>query len=429
MPADRRLSAARGRPDPAAPLFPAQSVVVGALIPAFLFSIGIGAMLPIIAPHAVQQGATLAVAGVIAAMLPMGQILADIPAGALASRIGDRRAMLLAGGTACLGLLAAALAPSLLSLALAILLVGAANAVFHLARHSYLTEITPPMHRARVLSTLGGVHRIGQFVGPFIGALVLQSGDLRLVFLLALVTAAAATVTVALSRPDPGGLRRRRTATAPGGEVAHGCRPSLRTVLREHRTMLLTLGVPVLLVGGIRGARQQVLPLWGEHLGLDPATISVIYGIAGGIDMLLFYPAGKIMDHFGRLWIGVPAMLVLAAAMAMIPLTSGSGQLTWAAVALGLGNGLGSGIMMTVASDVAPSSGRPQFLGVWRLLQDLGIAAGPLIIAAGAAVGSLAAGIWTAAALGPAAAAALQRWLPRWSVHANRTTRRRAGLR
>ncbi|MGQ7785897.1 MFS transporter [Nesterenkonia sp. K-15-9-6] len=418
----------RPSPDPAGSarlgaLFPLQAVVLGALVPAFIFSIGIGAMLPVIAPHAVQQGAPLAVAGVIAAMLPVGQILADIPAGALAARIGDRRAMLAAGGLAGLGLLAAAAAPTLVTLGLAVLLVGAANAVFHLARHSYLTEITPALHRARVLSTLGGVHRIGQFVGPFLGAVVLHAGDLRLVFVLAAGTAAAATVTVALARPDPSA----ETLDAPvAGDSRR--RPRLAAVLGQHRRLLLTLGAPVLLVGAIRGARQQVIPLWGEHIGLDPATISIIFGIAGGIDMLLFYPAGKIMDRFGRLWIGVPAMITLGVAMALVPLTHSTIQMVWVAVALGLGNGLGSGIMMTVASDVAPSQGRPQFLGAWRLLQDLGIAAGPLIVASGAVLGSLAAGIWVAAAMGPCAAGALQRWLPQWSVHANRTTRRRAGL-
>ena len=427
MPDHRHSEKRTGGPASRSPLFPFQTVVLGALIPAFIFSVGVGAMLPIIAPFAVQQGSSLAVAGVIAAMLPVGQIIADIPAGALASRIGDRRAMLIAGGTACLGFLGAALAPSLITLGLAILLVGAANAVFHLARHSYLTEITPAMHRARVLSTLGGVHRIGQFIGPFIGALVLQSGDLRLVFVLAAITAAAAGVTVTFSRPAPE-AERSGAPTSCAGTSQGPHRPRLRAVLRHHRSLLATLGIPVLLVGCIRGARQQVIPLWGEHLGLDPATISIIFGIAGGIDMLLFYPAGKIMDRFGRLWIGVPSMSLLGLSMALVPTTGDTLQLTLVAVLLGLSNGLGSGIMMTVASDVAPAQGRPQFLGVWRLMQDSGIAAGPLIVAAGAALGSLAMGIWVAALMGPASAAALQRWLPRWSVHANRATRRRAGL-
>lgn len=98
------------------------------------------------------------------------------------------------------------------------------------------------------------------------------------------------------------------------------------------------------------------------------------------------------------------------------------------AVLLGISNGLGSGVMMTIASDIAPPEDRPQFLGAWRLLQDLGIAAGPLTLAAGAALGTLAGGVWVAAAMGPLASAGLLRWLPRYSVHASRRTRRRAGL-
>lgn len=415
---------------PDQPIFPFRAVVLGALIPAFVFSVGLGAILPIIAPFAVEQGASLAAAGLIAAMLPLGQILADLPAGALASKLGDRMAMLLAGSLAALAFLGAALSPSLVTLGAAILLVGAANAVFHLARHSYLTTVTPASQRARVLSTLGGVHRIGQFVGPFAGALVTLGGDTRAVFLVAVATSAAATVTVLLAKPKP--LTSRRDvpgASRPPAESVPRVKPTLLSILIEHRRMFWTLGFVALLVGGIRGARQQVIPLWGEHIGLDPTTISLIFGLAGGIDMLLFYPAGKVMDRFGRLWLGVPAMLLLGAAMALIPLTATAAGLSLAGILLGFANGLGSGIMMTISSDVSPEAGRPQFLGIWRLLTDIGMGAGPLILSAGAAAGSLAAGVWAAASFGPLSSMGMQRWLPQYSDHANRTTRRRAGLR
>lgn len=409
---------------PAAPLFPKRDVVVGALIPAFIFSVGIGAILPIIAPFAVGQGATLAAAGVIAAMLPLGQILADLPAGALASKIGDRPAMILAGSLAALAFLGAAAAPSLITLGAAVLLVGAANAVFHLARHSYLTEITPPLKRARVLSTLGGVHRIGQFAGPFLGAGITHFWDMRAVFVLAVVTAAAASVTVWLARPRRSDRSQTESAQSPEAVT----RPRFWQVLSAHRRMLATMGAVGMLVGAARGARQQVIPLWGEFIGLDPTTISLLFGLAGGIDMLLFYPAGKVMDKFGRLWLGVPAMVLLGAAMATFPLTSSTAGLASVAMLLGFANGLGSGIMMTISSDISPSHGRPQFLGAWRLLTDIGLGAGPLILSAGAALGSLAAGVWVAAAMGPLAAAGMQRWLPRYSDHANQSTRRAAGL-
>ena len=405
-------------------MFPRRDVVLGALIPAFIFSVGIGAMLPIIAPFAVGQGATLAVAGVIAAMLPVGQVLADLPAGVLAAKIGDRPAMVLAGSLAALAFLGAALAPSLITLGAAVLLVGAANAVFHLARHSYLTEITPPLKRARVLSTLGGVHRIGQFAGPFLGAGATHIWDMRAVFILALVTAASATVTVWLARPK----RKARSQTDPQDKPEKSVKPQFWQVVSAHRRMLATMGAVGMLVGTARGARQQVIPLWGEYIGLDPTTISLLFGLAGGIDMLLFYPAGKVMDKFGRLWLGVPAMVLLGAAMATFPLTSTTAGLAIVAMLLGFANGLGSGIMMTISSDIAPSHGRPQFLGAWRLLTDIGIGTGPLILSAGAALGSLAVGVWVAAAMGPLAAAGMQRWLPRYSDHANRSTRRAAGL-
>ncbi|WP_022872586.1 MFS transporter [Nesterenkonia alba] len=405
------------------PTFPFRDVVLGALVPAFIFSTGIGALLPIIAPYSVERGATLAAAGVVAAMLPLGQILADLPAGQLAAKIGDRPAMVVAGSVAALGFFAAALAPSVITLAAAVLLVGASNAVFHLARHSYLTDVTPAFHRATVLSTLGGVHRIGQFIGPFLGAGIIFLFDMRAVFLLAVVTALAATVTVWLARPT--GTTEEAPRASATQQIAT---PRFWSVLKEHRRMLATLGTVGMFVGAIRGARQQVIPLWGEYIELDPTTISLLFGLAGGIDMLLFYPAGKVMDRLGRLWVGVPAMTMLGIAMALFPLTSTAAGLAVVAMLLGFANGWGSGIMMTISSDVSPPEARPQFLGAWRLLTDIGLGSGPLILSAGAALGSLAAGVWAASTLGPLAAAGMQRWLPRYSDHANRSTRRRAGL-
>lgn len=143
--------------------------------------------------------------------------------------------------------------------------------------------------------------------------------------------------------------------------------------------------------------------------------------------MLLFYPAGKVMDQRGRLWVGLPAMIVMTAAMVALPFAHTLTPVTVVAVALGVGNGMSSGLLMTLGSDVAPGDRRATFLGVWRLFQDSGDAAGPLVLSAGAALGSLAVGIWVMAAVGGCSAGSLWRWVPRWSVHANRTTRRRAG--
>jgi MFS family permease len=403
------------------PVVELREVARGVYVPALVFEIGVGAIMPIIPLSAVDLGANLAVAGLLVALLGVGQIAGDVPAGVLAARIGDRHAMLVAAALSVLALAGCALAPNLWVLGVGVLAVGATNAVYTLARQSYLTEVIPVLKRARALSTLGGVQRIGAFIGPFLGAGVVHLFHLSAVYWLAVATSLLAGLVV-LAVPDVAGADavRRRDAAAS---------VPMRTVLRGNAQVFATLGFAVLAVGAVRASRQVVLPLWSAHLGFSPATTSIVFGISGAVDMALFYPAGKAMDRRGRLWVAIPSMVILGCAILALPLMTTLVGVTLAAMVMGLGNGIGSGILMTLGADVAPVAVRPQFLGIWRLFSDAGVAAGPLVVAAGAALGSLGLGIAAMGAVGLLAAGGLARWVPRWSDHANATTRRRAAER
>ena len=391
---------------PGSPAFSMRLVVVGVLVPALLLGVAVGIALPLIPLSATRLGGDLATAGLVAALLPIGKIVSDLPAGALAERIGDRRAMILAAVLALAGFLGIVLAPVLWVLAVGVLVLGIAVGVFQLARHAYVAAVAPPQVRGRVLSTLGAMHRIGYFVGPFLGALVILGSSPAPAYWVGTGFVVATLVVLVVVRP----AADERTATAPAGPP-----PSLRSVIVRHRRLFATLGFATVLVGAVRGARQTALPLWGAYLGLDPETISLVFGVSGALDLLLFYPAGKIMDRFGRLWVAVPSMLTMGVGMCLLPMTDSVLTLSVVAGLLGLGNGLGSGIIMTLGADVAPAEGRSSFLGVWRLCQDTGEAGGPLIVAAGAALGSLALGVYAAASFGLLSSAALMRWVPRYS--------------
>lgn len=402
-------------------MFPFRAVVLGAMAPTFLLEVGVGAALPVIVTRATDLGATLGMASFLAALVPVGQILSDFPAGALAARVGDRRAMILAGAVAVVGFVAGLAAGSVLLLGASALLLGSAQSVFAIARHAYLTHTTAPQRRARVLSTLAGVFRAGLFVGPFVGAAVLMSASNRWAFAIGVVTSLMAVIVLlAIGDSDadrPASGRRRARAG-----------PSFGDVLRRNRAVLTRLGAVALTIAAVRGARQTVLPIWGEHIGLDGATTSLVFGVAAAMDMLLFYPSGQVMDRFGRLWVGVPGMAIMGVALALVPATSTAVELGVVGLVLGLGNGLTSGILMTIGSDAAPQEGQAQFLAAWRLQGDLGSAASPLILAAGPPLGSLAVAVWVTAGAAALAIGAQVRWLPRYSQHANRSTRRAAGL-
>lgn len=398
-PAEPARDHGAGRPRPVT----LRSIAPAAFLPPGLYSISAGAITPVIPLTATELGSSTALAAVIVALLGLGQLLADAPAGALTARFGERSVMIGAGMLCTTALLTAMVARSLIAFAIAIFVVGMGTAVWMLARLTFVADLVPFHLRARAMSTLGGVQRIGLFLGPFLGAGALHLFGARAAYGVGATAAIVATVVLAAVTD-----RTDRTGAATGAPQA-----TYRQLLRSQRRVFMTVGLGVLLVSVVRASRQVVLPLWGEHLALAPATISLIYGASGAVDMLLFYPAGRLMDHHGRAVVAVASMLGLAAAHLLLPLSGTVTTFALVALLAGLGNGMGAGIVMTIAADLAPPGQRPVFFGIWRVISDTGTGSGPFIIAGITAVASLGVGVLAMGGFAILAAAAMGHWIPR----------------
>lgn len=389
--------------------FSLRSIAVAAFGPTLLFGIGTGTVMPVVALSARDLGASVAVAALIVTLIGLGSWFFNLPASLVTLKFGERWSIMGAAAAAGLALVAAALAPQLPDgiwlLAAAMLVVGMSSSVFGLARQKYLTEAVPLNYRARALSTLGGVNRIGVFIGPFAGAAVIQFAGLSGAYwvgVVAMVGAALLSVTL----PD-----LEVPAPKPGADV--GPQPTLRSVAVSHAGVFLSLGVGILLLSALRSSRQVVIPLWADHLGMDATQASLIYGISGAIDMLVFYPAGKLMDRRGRQWVAIPSTAIMGTALLLIPLTGGFTGLLLAGMLIGFGNGISSGLVMTLGADFSPDRGRGQFLGLWRFMADAGSTGGPLLLSGVTALATLGAGVSATGVLGFAAAAVFAVVIPR----------------
>lgn len=396
-----------------------RTVALAALLPTLLFSIGEGAIIPIIPAVAGDLGATIALAGLISALLLVGNLLGDIPSGAIVARIGERTAMIGASGIAVVGLVTAVSAPHPVVLGVGVLLVGVAAAAFGLARHAFMTSFVPARYRARALSTLGGTTRLGMFVGPFLGAgLIHLTGSAASAFWVAIVGTFGAAIAL-LVFPDP--------ATAFANRATRGEHPGEAEVEREsaglfrtiwaNRRVLLTLGTGAGLLAALRQARQVVLPLWAVSIGLGETTTSVIIGVAGAVDFSLFFLGGWIMDRFGRLWTIVPSLLGLGAGHLALAFThdlpDASAWFVGITMFVALANGLGAGVLMTLGADLAPPGNPAPFLGAWRFNNDFGGAAAPLGVAGLTALAGLPFAVGVIGVLGFIGAVVLRIFVPR----------------
>lgn len=395
--------------------------------PTVLFALGQGAVIPLIPVIAAELGADVATAALVSAALVVGQLCGNLPAGWAVARLGERLTMAIAGTVSLVGLVGMILAPSLGVFAASILLMGFCASAFGLARHSFMTTRVALSFRARALSLLGGTFRLGMFVGPFIAAGLLAVFGEERAAIWFFAGCLAATVLLVLLGPDPEREIPLPTAspllTEDTGEDVTGSIPTAERrgvfhTMWQYRRVLSRLGLAASSLSAIRSARQVVLPLWGVSIGLDAQTIALVVGISGAIDFALFYASGQVMDRFGRLWAALPSMLLMGAGFLALAFTHdlGSAPMWFAmfAAVLGVGNGLSSGILLTLGADVAPPLDPAPFLGSWRTLTDAGGAAAPLAVSALTAVSGLAVATGAMGLLGLVGAVAFARWVPRF---------------
>ncbi len=354
-----------------------RQLVLSIYLPTALSFLGFGAVTPLLALTAHDLGATTPEAALVVSLLGIGGLLGALPAGLLAERFGEKRALVgsLVVDAGCM--LVAGLAPSLWILGAAVFGLGLSGAVLIIARQSFMTAYVPIRFRARAMSSLGGVFRIGAFLGPLAGAAVVTGFGLRSAYWVAIGTSLV-SAAVTLWLPD-----------IPAAPTASTEPTDMRRVLRTHARTYLTIGLGAASLMLVRASRDALLPLWSAHIGLDAAQTSLIFAASSFADLTLFYLGGSLMDRFGRNAVAVPAMLIMGTCFGLLPLTATAVGVAVDALALGFGNGISAGVVLTLGSDASPQVGRNHFLAGWRLTTGIGQAAGPLLVSGLAAAASL----------------------------------------
>ncbi len=374
------------------------ALILSFYLPALMVTLGQGLLVPILPLFAVDFDISYGLIGLVLAGEGIGTLIADVPTGMIQRRFGNKQVMMI-------GILVKALSVSLLFFAPSIwfvlvlrLIAGFGRSMYTVSAHVYVTNQVGLAQRGKAISMFGGTHRLGGFIGPAIGGIIAGMLGLRAVFIVVGLVSLIGLIIVALFT-----LKGKRGKPSERAQDSHELH--IRSVLVSNYRVLASAGTAQIFGQMIRAGRVIIIPLFAaEVLGLAVDQIGLIVSISVAVDFSLFIVAGWLMDRVGRKFAIVPCFGIQAIGMALVPFATSYSALLFAAVLIGIGNGLGAGTMMTLGADLSPARTRGEFLGVWRLIGDMGHTGAPLVVGIVADILVLSSAIWVIAGSGLAAA-------------------------
>jgi MFS family permease len=318
------------------------------------------AIAPLLPDYVSDLGLSKAQAGVLSASYAAGTLLASLPAGLLAARVGPRRTvigglLLLGGASVVFGF-----AEHFLLLDAARLTQGAAGALIWSGALTWLVTESPAEHRGSVIGTALGTAVAGALLGPALGALAAAIGT-EWVFS-AVLGVAIALALVAARLPEAEAPERQDL-----GKVAE--------TIFSRPILIATafVAIPSVMFGAIEVlAPLQIADLGGGHLLIAGGFIA-----GAALEAVLAPLAGRYSDRAGRRLPFMVGLSICAVAMAAVAI----GSTMWVVMAGLMLTSLGGGICFTPAltmlSEIAESSSLHQ--GFSAGLSNLAWAAGQVV--------------------------------------------------
>lgn len=348
-----------------------KKLIIAIYIPTLLVQIGLRMTVVFLPLYAMELGAGVLMTGMIVTAKSLGAMLFNLPAGFI---IGRWRALLLMV-TGLAGILGATLMRGFITTPILLLIasffLGASATLWDLTRLTYIRNNVPISLRGRVLSGMGGLFRLSRIIGPLAGGFLISVYSYRHMFLFQSILTVLAIILIILLLP------RGKSIVSESRNEPLGY---LKNHIVKNRRNIMAATIGIIGISVLRVSRDFILPLWADHIGISITALGMATSISSVVELTLFYPAGWIMDNMGRKWTIFPATIIMAGAFMFLPLSSSFAGFLVIMTVINAGNGLASGINMTLGTDLAPSKAPGQFLGLWRFFSDGAMAAGPLLI-------------------------------------------------
>lgn len=297
------------------------------------------AIAPLLPDYVEELGLSKAQAGILSASYAAGTLLASLPAGFVASRVGPRRTVIC--GLLLLGVssLIFGQVEEIDLLDAARFTQGIAGALIWAGALTWLITSAPEESRGRVIGTALGTAVAGALLGPVLGAAAASIGTGPVFGSVLFITFALAYAASRLpeSRTPERQSLREVVATLLGRPIFDG---------------VVFVAVPSVMFGAI----EVLVPLRIDALGGGHGVIAGGFIAGAALEAVLAPVAGRFSDRVGRRTPYVAGLTICAVAMIAIALAQTLGGVLAALIVTSLGAGLCFAPALTLLSDIAESS-------------------------------------------------------------------------
>jgi MFS family permease len=332
----------------------------------------------IIGYRAIEAGADPALLGALASTFALPALVAAIPAGRLADRVGGTAMTVTGLAIAATGTIAILMFPGLTALLLMSAVVGLGQLLVMVGQQSFVAQISTAESRDSAFGALSTAMSIGQLVGPPLVTTLASLGtnadrgfpDTGV----GLLVCAAAVVPAVLVhfglRPSDPILRRpgRRKGPVPAAQGRLLSIPGLWRSLTVSAAVLITVDL-----------MYAFVPLWASEKGIGAPEVGLLLAVRAGVSVLSRIGLTWLIDNVGRKALLIASISSGAAALVALPLVGQAGAFA-VMVGLGIGLGLPQPLTTTWAINLADASRYGAVLGLRMTASRLGQMSVPIAI-------------------------------------------------
>jgi DHA1 family multidrug resistance protein-like MFS transporter len=334
--------------------------------------LGLSMVSPILPSYAQDFHVSYALVGLIISAFGIARIIMDLPVGKVSQKFNKKLIMLIGLVLVSFSSILAGVAPSYSILLLARFIEGAGSAIFITTASILLGQVVSGTRRGTLMSIYSGMLLLGTIFGPSFGGALATSYNIHAPFFAYAIVSAIGIIPTLV-------LPKESHAISP---VHASYTFSLRDIkdALSNNGFLLILPAIFCLFFIRTGVRSTLFPLFAANdLKLSADTIGILLTIAGITTALSMVPIGIISDRIGR---RNPLILCLAlSAVFSIGIAFATNFISLLVMIGAYGAAIGlSGPIAAYVTDIAPPDKISIYMGLYRMIGDIGFVVGPLFL-------------------------------------------------